>query len=78
MSYDDEGSVYISFIFSGTLPVVFSFPPQYMGEEGNTIRGNHISPLLSFVDKFNFTFTSGSGSSCHVKVSAEQNVSFVR
>lgn len=42
---------------------------QYLGEEGPTIRGLHTTPLMSFVDTFNFTLTDGSGGLCYVKVS---------
>lgn len=40
---------------------------QYLGEEGPTIRGLHRTPLMNFVDNFNFTLTDSSGH-CYVKV----------
>lgn len=41
---------------------------QYLGEEGNTIRGLHITPVMSFVDKLNFTLNDASDGTCLVKV----------
>ncbi|MPC69757.1 hypothetical protein E2C01_063988 [Portunus trituberculatus] len=42
---------------------------KYLGEEGDTIRGLHTTPIMSYVDKLNFTLTYASGGTCQVKVS---------
>ncbi|KAK3864944.1 hypothetical protein Pcinc_029408 [Petrolisthes cinctipes] len=49
---------------------------EYVGEEGSTIRGLHITPVMSFVDKFNFTLTDGSGGLCYVKGASESTASY--
>ncbi|XP_042856690.1 uncharacterized protein LOC122243259 [Penaeus japonicus] len=48
---------------------------EYLGEDGNVIRGLHITPLLKFEDKLNFTFNSRS-EGCHVTGASESGVSF--
>ncbi|KAB7497637.1 hypothetical protein Anas_07151 [Armadillidium nasatum] len=39
---------------------------EYYGEDGNTIRGKRRTPVLKFVDSFNFTFESN-GIGCKVE-----------
>lgn len=49
---------------------------EYLGEEGPTIRGLHVTPVMSFVDKFNFTLTDGSDGNCYAKAASESTASY--
>ncbi|KAK8407622.1 hypothetical protein O3P69_002279 [Scylla paramamosain] len=49
---------------------------EYLGEEGDTIRGLHTTPIMSYVDKLNFTLTDGSGDTCQVKAFSESTASY--
>ncbi|KAK7070147.1 hypothetical protein SK128_023122 [Halocaridina rubra] len=49
---------------------------EYLGEEGNTIRGLHTTPWLKFVDKFNFTVNTGYDGNCYVKAASESQASY--
>ncbi|XP_047494872.1 uncharacterized protein LOC125042995 [Penaeus chinensis] len=48
---------------------------EYLGEDGNIIRGLHKTPYLKFEDKLNFTLNSIDGK-CHVTGVSESGVSF--
>lgn len=49
---------------------------EYLGEDGNAIRGFHVTPWISFVDRFNFTFTDGDDALCHVQAISESAASY--
>lgn len=56
-------------IFSESNQLLVAYRPflQYLGEEGDTIRGIHTTPVLNYVDKINFTLADSSGT-CQVQV----------
>ncbi|KAG7169251.1 uncharacterized protein LOC121866052 isoform X3 [Homarus americanus] len=49
---------------------------EYLGEEGSTIRGLHVTPWISFVDKINFTFNAASGGNCYVQAASESAAAY--
>lgn len=57
-------------IFSKSNQSLIAYHPflQYLGEDGDTIRAIHTTPIMSYEDKMNFTFTDASGGTCQVKV----------
>lgn len=49
---------------------------EYLGEEGNTIRGLHTTLMIKYVDKFNFTMNAGYDGNCYVKAASESLTSY--
>ncbi|XP_050726604.1 uncharacterized protein LOC127003711 [Eriocheir sinensis] len=49
---------------------------NYKYVEGNTIQGNHTTPVMSYVDKLNFTLTDASDGTCLVKAYSESTASY--
>lgn len=48
---------------------------EYLGEDGNVIRGLHRTPLLKFEDKLNFTMNANGGN-CHVTAVSVSGLSY--